>query len=76
MDMFKHIKEELSGDIKKKQKNVQTYNYNSNDNGLNILMNYIPVINENPSIQYTYNDELEDIDNDIENTKKIRYNKK
>ena len=76
MDMFKHIKKELSGDTKEKQKNVQLYNYNSNDNGLNILMNYIPVINEVPTIQYNYNEELQDNDNDIDNIKKIRYNKK
>merc|ERR1712127_673239 len=76
MDMFKHIKKELTGNTEEKETNIETYNYNSNDNGLNILMNYVPIINELTTIQYNYNEESQDTDNNIENTKKIKYNKK
>lgn len=76
MDMFKHIKKELNGNKEEEHKYIETFNNNSNNNGLNILMNYVPTLNEVPSIQYDNNDIIDNIDNDIDNTKKIKYNRK
>ena len=76
MDMFKHIKKELKGNNEEENKYIETFNDNSNNNGLNILMNYVPILNEVPSIQYDNNENNNNIDNDIDNTKKIRYNRK
>ena len=71
--MFKHIKKELNGNKDEEHKYIETDNY-TNNNGLNILMNYVPIINEVPNIEYNSSEHLENNDND--NTKKIKDNKK
>ena len=76
MDMFKHIKKELKGNNEQENKYIETFNNDTNHKGLNILMNFVPILNEVPSIQYDNNENNGNIDNDIDNTKKIRYNRK
>lgn len=71
MDMFKHIKKELSGNTENEY--IETFN-DTNNTGLNVLINYVPILNEVPNIEYNSSENLENNDND--NTKKIKYNKK
>ena len=71
MDMYKHIKKELCGNNKDKEEEKPYYN-TDNTNGLNVLINYVPTINETYAIEYE-NKNHEDLEND---TKKIKYNKK
>lgn len=73
MDMFKHIKKELNVDSKETEyesNNIPTYN---NNDGLSVLMNYVPIINDVPAIQYNENNASGE--SDYDNTKKIKYSK-
>tara|TARA_B110000858_G_scaffold48774_2_gene56227 strand:- start:1672 stop:2739 length:1068 start_codon:yes stop_codon:yes gene_type:complete len=74
MDMFKHIKNELNGNKEQQQEIQEDQKYiQTNNNGLNILINYVPIINDMQSIEFN---EKNDFENDDDTTKKIKYNKK
>ena len=70
MDMYKHIKKELYGNNKEEEE--KPYYNTDNTNGLSVLINYVPTINETYAIEYE-NKNKDDLEND---TKKIKYNKK
>ena len=77
MDMYKYIKKEINKDLNNNvnnQGNEEVYKNKSNYlDGLDILINYVPVLNDKLSIEYNENDNKQEY---IDETRKIRYGKK
>jgi hypothetical protein len=72
MDMYKYIKKDINKNLNIDDEDENIYKKPNSLDGLEILRNYVPVINDKLSLQYNETH----IDNNIDETKKIRYDKK